>query len=80
MKAEEEEEVKPKVVPLSLEELLAKRKAEQEAQSKVNMDLFCEASFVALIRKILHRCNDFFIVIIICRTNKNVSIGHVFKS
>ena len=32
---EEEEEVKPKVVPLSLEELLAKRKAEQEALSKV---------------------------------------------
>ena len=32
---EEEEEVKPKVVPLSLEELLAKKKAEQEALSKV---------------------------------------------
>ena len=35
VKVEEEEEVKPKVVPLSLEELLAKRKAEQEALSKV---------------------------------------------
>ena len=34
---EEEEEVKPKVVPLSLEELLAKRKAEQEALSKVRV-------------------------------------------
>ena len=32
---EEEEEVKPKVVPLSLEELLAKKKAEQEALGKV---------------------------------------------
>jgi hypothetical protein len=29
-----------KRVPLSLEELLAKKKAEEEAQSKVNMFLF----------------------------------------
>lgn len=49
MKAENEEEngalemEKVKRVPLSLDELIAKRKAEQEAQSKVSIAVYLEA-------------------------------------
>ncbi len=51
VKTEEEEPEKPKVVPLSLEELLAKRKAEQEAQSKVRIifGVFCSNSKESLV-------------------------------
>lgn len=39
---EEEVEEKPKRVPVSLEEVLAKKKAEEEAQSKVSLqNIFC---------------------------------------
>ena len=49
MKMEEEaDKNKPKKVPLSLEEILAKKKADEEAQSKVSIYMLFVAFHVAL--------------------------------
>ena len=70
---EEEAEVKsessaPKRVPLSLEELLAKKKAEEEALSKVSRDYYI-TSIASFFPAVHCFCYSLYVIIIITSEN-----------